>query len=72
MRSVAQRAGAAVLAAAEIHGLRLTRLVFDRREYAALVTAVTERLSGAFAAGAPPVTLAGFHFDGIRGFLGDN
>ena len=72
MRSVAQRAGAAVLAAAEIHGLRLIRLEFYGGEFAALVTSVTERLGCTFAAGTPPVAFSGFYLNDIGRLLSDN
>jgi hypothetical protein len=70
--AVAQGALGAVLATAEINGSGFIRLVFHRRESAALVAAITEWLGGAFAAGTPPVTLACFNFNGKWGFLGYN
>src|SRR5690606_41737579 len=59
VRTVAQRLVAAVLAAAEIHGLRRVGLVLDRRERRRLVRAVAERLPLALAARARAVGLGG-------------
>jgi hypothetical protein len=45
---------------------------FHGRETASLVAAIAEGLAIAAAAGAPVVALAGFDFDGIRGFFGQS
>ena len=71
MAAVAQNTVAGMFAAAKIHGPALLGLVFDRREPGALMGAVTEWLPFALAAGAPPITLAGFDFDCTRGLLWD-
>jgi hypothetical protein len=72
MRAIAQHTIGAMLAAAKIDRFRFARLIFDRGKGAALVAAVTERLGGAFPAGAPPVAFAGFYLNGIRGLLSDH
>ena len=70
--AVAERAIAAVLAAAEIHRAVLLRLVGRGRELRAFVRAVTKRLPLALPARAPVVGLPGFDGDGQRRFLGDD
>jgi hypothetical protein len=72
VRAIAQHAVATVLAAAKIYCFRFACLIFDGVKFTALVAAITERLGGAFAAGAPPVAFAGFYLNGKRGFLSDN
>jgi len=72
MRAVAERAIAAVLAAAEIDGAILLGCVGSRRKISSFVRAITEWLRGTFTAGAPVVGLACFNFDGNRGFLSND
>lgn len=67
--SVAKRLTGRVLAAAEIGGLGFCGFKSHRGHAAAFMAAVTERLIGAHAAGAPGITLARFEFDGIWTFL---
>src|SRR5579859_5441635 len=71
VRSVAARLAVAHLAATERYGAVFRGLVFDRREPAAAMRPIAERLAGALAAGAPPVRLAGLHFHPVRAFLSD-
>ena len=63
MGSVAERAVAAVLAAAEIDRPVLFRCVRGWGKVATLVGSVAEGLRGALAAGAPVVGLAGLDID---------
>src|SRR5271165_6223244 len=72
VRPVATRLVAGVLAAAESDRACLFRLELDRREPAALVRAVAERLIAALATGAPPVRLAGLHLHPKRALLRDH
>jgi hypothetical protein len=72
MGAIAQRTFGAMLAAAKIHGSRYLCLVFHGGKIAALMAAIAEWLVCTFAAGTPPVTLACFYCDCIRGFLGDD
>jgi hypothetical protein len=60
-----------VLATTKEDCLGFSGVEFYRRESGALVAAVTEGLAGAPAAGAPEVTLTGFHFHGIGALLGN-
>jgi hypothetical protein len=69
--SIAERALLGVLAGAEVDHAGGFGLVGDRREGAALVSAIAERLGFAVAAGTPVVGLAGLDEDGERGFLRD-
>jgi hypothetical protein len=71
MGTITQRALLGVLAGAEVHHAGGFGLVGDRREGAALVGAVAERLGFAVSAGAPVIGLTGFDEDGERGFLRD-
>src|SRR6266404_9157726 len=67
--SLTQRANCALLASAEVDCFRLRSLEFHGREPAALMAAITERLVGAFPAGAPEVTLTRLDCHRIRCFL---
>lgn len=58
VRPVAKRLARGVLTATEVGRAAFGRLVLDRRERTALVTAVAEGLVGALSAGAPPVALS--------------
>jgi len=72
MATVAGDSIAAVLAAAKIDCFRFLCLEFLWGEIASLVGTVAERLGRAFAAGAKPVTLAFFDFNGVGAFLGND
>ena len=72
MRSVAECAIAAVLAAAEINRAIFFGGIGGWRKAASLVGAVAERLSGTLATGAPVVGFSGFDGNGDRGFLSNN
>ena len=72
MGSVTERAVAAVLASAEINRTIFLRGVGGRRKVASLMGTITERLRGAFTAGAPVVGLACFNLDRDRRLLGDD
>ena len=72
MAAVAEGHLAAALARAEEYLAAGLRLELKRRERRALVGTVAERLRLRASASAPPVTLAGFHFNGKGRFLGDN
>src|SRR5689334_3602248 len=69
--AVAEWLAAGVLAGAEEFARRFIGRPFDRREFAALVAAVAERLVLGAPAGAPPVILAGLDHDRNGLFLGD-
>src|SRR5262245_48436387 len=66
MCAVAQRLVGGLLARAEERLLAFRRGPLHRRERAALVAAVTERLFRRFSARAPPVILAGLDIDADR------
>src|SRR5271165_3505936 len=70
MRAVAARLVVGLLATAERDRRRFLGLELDRAETAALVGSVAEWLGAALAAGAPPIGLAGLHFDLEWAFLG--
>jgi hypothetical protein len=71
MGAVAQRAVAALLAAAKVNRRAFDSGVFLRRELGALMAAVAKRLRLALAATAPVVILAILDFDGEWGFACD-
>ena len=71
MGAITERALLGVFAGAEVDHAGGFGLVGNRREGAALVGAVAERLGFALATGAPVVGLAGFDEDRERGFLRD-
>ena len=65
MTGVAQRCFVRVLATAKKYRGGLRRGIFDRCEFAALMTTITERLFGTLTTGAPEVSLARFNLDGV-------